>query len=69
MNTFVIPFQDETCQTDLQQLGVGKTQSNVVVIAVVLSIVVIMLVAILGWVLYAYRNPTSRSGQLLIRST
>ena len=41
----------------------------VIIIALILSLVVIMLVAILGWVFYAYRNPTTRSGQILIRST
>ena len=41
----------------------------VIIIALVLSLAVIMLVAILGWVFYAYRNPTTRSGQILIRST
>ena len=47
----------------------GGTQPFIIIIALVLSLVVIMLVAMLGWVLYAYRNPTTRSGQILIRST
>ena len=41
----------------------------VVIIALVLSMVAITVVALLGWVFYAYRNPTSSSGQFLIRST
>ena len=75
----------DTCQTSLQQFtmmiedkairnlplnsGGGGTAAYAVVIALVLSLVVVMLVAMLGWVFYAYRNPTTRSGQILIRST
>ena len=58
-----LPLKDKT------GLGDGnKTESYMVVTGLVLSLVVIMLVAILGWVFYAYRNPTSRSGQVLIRA-
>ena len=39
------------------------------IIAVVLSMAAITVVSLLGWVFYAYRNPTSRSGRFLIRST
>ena len=39
------------------------------IIAVVLSMAAITAVSLLGWVFYAYRNPTSRSGRFLIRST
>ena len=45
------------------------TAPYVIIIALLLCLVLIMLVAILGWVFYAYRNPTTRSGQILIRST
>ena len=55
-----LPLKDKTGDGD-------KTESYMVVTALVLSLVVITLVAILGWVFYAYRNPTSRSGQVLIR--
>ena len=41
----------------------------VVIIALVLSMVAITVVALLGWVYYAYRKPTSSSGQFLIRFT
>ena len=43
--------------------------SYVGIIAVVLSMAAITVVSLLGWVFYAYRNPTSRSGRFLIRST
>ena len=75
-------FQTDECQKSLKQFPMmvdenliqslpldGGTQPFIIIIALVLSLVVIMLVAMLGWVLYAYRNPTTRSGQILIRST
>ena len=43
--------------------------SYVGIIAVVFCMAAITVVSILGWVFYAYKNPTSRSGQFLIRST
>ena len=61
-----LPLKDKT---GLEEEDGDKTGSYVVVIALVLSLVVIMLVGILGLAFYAYRNPTSRSGQFLIRAT
>merc|ERR1712150_471024 len=49
--------------------GEGGAEPYVIIVALILSVVVIMLVGMLGWVFYAYRNPTARSGQILIRST
>ena len=79
---FFCSFQTDECQKSLKQFPMmvdekliqslpldGGTQPFIIIIALVLSLVVIMLVAMLGWVLYAYRNPTTRSGQILIRST
>jgi len=43
--------------------------SYVIILVLVLSFVVIIIVAMLGWVFYAYRNPTTRSGQTLIKAT
>ena len=60
---------DDTLIRSLPLKDGDGTAAYVVVIALVLSLVVIMLVAIIGWVFYAYRNPTTHSGQLLIRST
>ena len=79
---FFLLIQTDECQKSLKQFPMmvdekliqplpldGGTQPFIIIIALVLSLVVIMLVAMLGWVLYAYRNPTTRSGQILIRST
>jgi len=82
MDLIVDDFKTDECQKSLKQFPMmvdekliqslpldGGTQPFIIIIALVLSLVVIMLVAMLGWVLYAYRNPTTRSGQILIRST
>ena len=44
-------------------------KSYVGIIAVVISMAAITVVALLGWFYYAYRKPTSSSGQFLIRFT
>ena len=76
--------QNDECQTSLKQFQMMVDEKHlvqnlpliddgptpyVVIIALVLSMVAITVVALLGWVFYAYRNPTSSSGQFLIRST
>ena len=79
---FFLSLQTDECQKSLKQFPMmvdeqliqslpldGATQPYIIIIALVLSLVVIMLVGMLGWVFYAYRNPTTRSGQILIRST
>jgi len=60
---------DETLIQNLPFQNGGGAEPYVIIVALILSLVVIMLVAMLGWVFYAYRNPTTRSGQFLIRST
>ena len=60
--------QDWTLGQDWYLDHDGPT-SYVAIIAVVLSMTAITVVSLLGLVFYAYRNPTSRSGRFLIRST
>lgn len=84
MDMIVEDFKNDECQTSLKQFQMMVDEKHlvqnlpltddgptpyVVIIALVLSMVAITVVALLGWVFYAYRNPTSSSGQFLIRST
>lgn len=84
MDMIVEDFKNDECQTSLEQFQMMVDEKHlvqnlpltddgptpyVVIIALVLSMVAITVVALLGWVFYAYRNPTSSSGQFLIRST
>merc|ERR1712038_327287 len=82
MDLIVEDYKTDHCQTSLKQFPMmvddelikslpyeNGTAPYVIIIALLLCLVLIMLVAILGWVFYAYRNPTTRSGQILIRST
>jgi len=82
MDLIVEDYKTDDCQTSLKQFPMmvddelikslpyeNGAAPYVIIIVLLLCLVLIMLVAILGWVFYAYRNPTTRSGQILIRST
>jgi len=63
-------YKSDSCQQSLKQFTMGEDDGiESYVIILVLSLVVIILIAVLGWVFYAWSYPTTRSGQILIRST